>query len=84
MSSNNEILKIVSRVVAQNAGYKNGIPLGDATSLTKHLNFDSLDIIDLWIDLDEEFAFNFNEDESVKCDTIGEIVRFIEKEMGEK
>lgn len=82
MNSNNEIFERVRKVIEQNNGYDGESKIEHSTSLVGDLGFDSLDNVDLWIDLDVEFNHNFVNDPN-KCTTVDEIVSFIEKELGE-
>lgn len=80
MNSNNGIFERVCKVICQNNGFDGESKIERSTSIKEDLGFDSMDITDLWIDLDVEFDFSFGE-ESVKCNTVEEIVTFIEEEM---
>lgn len=83
MNSNGMIFERVCKVIEQNNGFDGESKIEHSTSLVDDLGFDSLDTVDLWIDLDVEFDHSFPED-STKCSTVKEIVKLIEKEIGEK
>ena len=49
----------------------------EATRLREELNFDSLSMIMMSMEIEEEFGFKFNE--LVKFDTVGDVCRYIEE-----
>lgn len=51
------------------------------TKLIEDLNADSLDFVDLIMSLEDEFSLEFNEEESDKYKTVGDIVKHIEESM---
>lgn len=48
------------------------------TSVKDDLNADSLDIVELMMDLEENFGITISDDEAMKLSTIGDIVKYIE------
>lgn len=48
------------------------------TSIKDDLNADSLDIVELMMDLEENFGITISDDEAVNLTTIGDIVKYIE------
>ena len=49
-----------------------------ATSIKDDLNADSLDIVELMMDLEEECGISIPDEDAVKLSTIGDIVSYIE------
>ncbi len=48
------------------------------TSIKDDLNADSLDIVELMMDLEEECGISIPDEDAVKLSTIGDIVEYIE------
>lgn len=48
------------------------------TSIKDDLNADSLDIVELMMDLEENFGITISDDEAMQLSTIGDIVKYIE------
>ncbi|MCI8855970.1 MAG: acyl carrier protein [Clostridiaceae bacterium] len=49
------------------------------TSIKDDLNADSLDIVELMMDLEEECGISIPDEDAVKLSTIGDIVAYIEE-----
>ncbi len=49
------------------------------TSIKDDLNADSLDIVELMMDLEEECGVTIPDEDAVKLSTIGDIVKYIEE-----
>jgi len=54
------------------------------TEFQKDLNADSLDVVELVMELEEEFEINIPEDSQDKIKTVGAAVDFIEAELKKK
>lgn len=52
------------------------------TSFVNDLGADSLDTVELVMELEEEFDINIPDDSAEKIQKVGEAVDYIEKEMG--
>ncbi len=48
------------------------------TSIKDDLNADSLDVVELMMDLEENFGITISDEEAMKMSTIGDIVKYIE------
>lgn len=48
------------------------------TSIKDDLNADSLDVVELMMDLEENFGISISDEEAMKMSTIGDIVKYIE------
>lgn len=72
-----DILTRVQRVITDVLQVED-IPLTEATSISKDLKADSVDIVSLLMDLEDEFGGEIPEQEASKLDTIGQIVDYIQ------
>jgi acyl carrier protein len=48
------------------------------TSIKDDLNADSLDIVELMMDLEEQFGIAISDEEAMELSTIGDIVKYID------
>ena len=48
------------------------------TSIKGDLNADSLDVVELMMDLEEQFGITISDEEAMKLSTIGDIVKYID------
>ena len=55
-----------------------------ATSFTEDVGADSLDIVELVMELEEEFDITIPDEEAEKIKTVGEAIDYIERELGKK
>jgi acyl carrier protein len=53
-----------------------------ATRLREDLNVDSLDAVQLIMDLEDIFNVRINDDEAQSFKTVGDIVKFVEAKLG--
>ncbi len=79
----NEIQARVIEIVSEQMGV-NKDQITPATSFQKDLNADSLDQVELVMDMEEEFDITIPEDQQEKILTVGDAVSFIEKELKNK
>lgn len=49
------------------------------TSIKDDLNADSLDVVELMMDLEEQFGVAISDEEAMKLSTIGDIVKYIDE-----
>ena len=49
------------------------------TSIKHDLNADSLDVVELMMDLEEQFGITISDEEAMKLSTIGDIVKYIDE-----
>lgn len=49
------------------------------TSIKDDLNADSLDVVELMMDLEEKFGTTISDEEAIKLSTIGDIVKYIDE-----
>jgi acyl carrier protein len=54
------------------------------TSFTEDVGADSLDIVELVMELEEEFEITIPDDQAEKIRTVGEAIDYIEKEIAKK
>ncbi len=48
------------------------------TSIKDDLNADSLDVVELMMDIEEQFGITISDEEAMKLSTIGDIVKYID------
>ena len=62
------------------AEYKDDLEPGTLTEETsfEELNFDSLDVVDLLMSIEDEFELEIPDEETDKIKTVGELVQYIE------
>ena len=54
------------------------------TSFVNDLNADSLDTVELVMELEDEFDMNIPDDEAEKLQTVGQAIEYISKQLSEK
>jgi len=74
-----EIEAAVIKVVAKKMGIDEDDISGD-TRFTEDLNADSLDTVELIMDIEDEFEVAIEDEEAGKLQTIGDVVEFIAKQ----
>jgi len=74
--------KVVQIVSEQMSVEKNEITR--ATSFVNDLNADSLDTVELVMELGDEFDLTIPDEEAEKLKTVGEAIDYIQKHMGSK
>ena len=73
----------VIEIVCENLGV-NKEQVTRSTSFTEDICADSLDIVELVMELQEEFEITIPDDQAEKIKTVGEAIDYIEKEQGKK
>jgi acyl carrier protein len=73
----------VIQIVCDNLGV-NKDQVTRATSFQEDIGADSLDIVELVMELEEEFEITIPDEEAEKIKTVGEAIDYIEKELGKK
>jgi acyl carrier protein len=73
----------VIEIVCENLGV-NKEQVTRNTKFIEDIGADSLDIVELVMELEEEFEITIPDDQAEKIKTVGEAVDYIEKEMGKK
>jgi acyl carrier protein len=81
--ADNNIEKRVIEIVCENLGV-NKDQVTRSTSFTEDIGADSLDIVELVMELEEEFEITIPDDQAEKIKTVGEAIDYIEKEIGKK
>jgi acyl carrier protein len=83
MVDREKIKERVIQIVVDNLGV-NKEQVTEATSFTEDVGADSLDIVELVMELEEEFEITIPDEEAEKIKTVGEAIDYIVKEMGKK
>jgi len=58
--------------------------INDTTSFVNDLGADSLDTVELVMELEEEFDINIPDDAAEKIQTVGQVVKYIEEAQNSK
>ncbi|GJM26125.1 MAG: acyl carrier protein [Phycisphaerae bacterium] len=80
MATREEIEEKVSEIVSEQMGVDKS-EITTATSFVNDLNADSLDTVELVMELEDEFDTSIPDEEAEKLQTVGAAVDFIEKQM---
>jgi acyl carrier protein len=78
-----EILDKVREIVGEQMGVDKG-EINMETSFVNDLNADSLDTVELVMELEDEFDMSIPDEEAEKLQTVGSAVEFIEKHIEAK
>src|SRR5262249_12628901 len=73
----------VIEIVCENLGV-NKDQVTRKTAFIEDIGADSLDIVELIMELEEEFEINIPDDQAEKIKTVGEAIDYIEKEIAKK
>jgi len=73
----------VIEIVVENLGV-NKEQVTRNTSFIEDVGADSLDIVELVMELEEEFEITIPDEQAEKIKTVGEAIDYIEKELGKK
>jgi acyl carrier protein len=73
----------VIEIVCENLGV-NKEQVTRSTSFTEDVGADSLDIVELVMELEEEFEITIPDDQAEKIKTVGEAIDYIERELAKK
>jgi acyl carrier protein len=73
----------VIEIVCENLGV-NKEQVTRSTKFIEDIGADSLDIVELVMELEEEFEITIPDDQAEKIKTVGEAIEYIERELGKK
>ena len=73
----------VIEIVCENLGV-NKEQVTRTASFLEDMGADSLDIVELVMELEEEFEITIPDDQAEKIKTVGEAIDYIEREQGKK
>jgi acyl carrier protein len=73
-----EVFEKVAGIVAEQMGVEKS-EIRRETSFVNDLNADSLDTVELVMELEEEFDINIPDDAAEKIQTVGQAIKFIEE-----
>lgn len=73
----------VKEIISENLGV-NKETITRETSFIEDIGADSLDIVELVMELEEEFEITIPDEQAEKIKTVGEAIDYIEKEMKNK
>ena len=83
MATREEIEVKVKDIVSEQMGVDKG-EITLETSFVNDLNADSLDTVELVMELEDEFDMNIPDEDAEKIQTVGAAVEFIEKQIQAK
>ena len=83
MATREEIEEKVCEIVSEQMGVDKS-EITTATSFVNDLNADSLDTVELVMELEDEFDMSIPDEEAEKLQTVGSAVEFIEKHIEAK
>ena len=83
MPTATEIEEKVFQIVSEQMSVDKG-ELGRETSFVNDLNADSLDTVELVMELEDEFDLNIPDEEAEKLKTVGEAINYIHKHLESK
>ena len=72
----------VIEIVCENLGVNKEVT--EKTSFIEDVGADSLDIVELIMELEEEFEINIPDEQAEKIKTVGEAIEYIEREIAKK
>ena len=78
--SKEQIEDIVKEVISSQKGVKKE-SLSDDMDLQTDVNLDSLDIVEIIMDLEDKFNIQFKEDETFRFNTISQIIDYVERKI---
>ena len=76
MATENEVFEKVSAIVTDQMGVDK-VEIKKETSFVNDLNADSLDIVELVMEFEDEFDMSIPDEEAEKIQTVGDAVEFI-------
>lgn len=76
--SNEEIFEKLKNIIVDQLGVNEEIVKGDAT-FVDDLEADSLDIVELVMNIEEEFEMEIPDEDSEKIVTVGDVVKYIKE-----
>ena len=77
MQSSQSVRERVMDVLAREFAYE-PVALTDTTTLRDDLHADSLDIVELVMELEKEFVIDITDEEGEKLQTIGDVIALVE------
>lgn len=83
MPTATEIEEKVFQIVSEQMSVEKG-ELSRETSFVNDLNADSLDTVELVMELEDEFDLNIPDEEAEKLKTVGEAIDYIQKHLESK
>jgi len=75
---NEEIFEEVKKIIMENLGVEEEVIVPEA-SLLDQLGADSLDLVELSMNLEEKFNISIEDEDIAELKTVGDVVAYIEK-----
>ena len=73
-----DVAEKVKKIIAEQMGVSDD-QLGDRTSLVNDLGADSLDAVELVMNIEDAFDINIPDEEAEKLQTVGDAVKYVEE-----
>lgn len=73
-----DIFEKVKELIADRLDVEDKDSISEDSSITDDLGADSLDVVDLVMDIEENFSIEIPEDQVENIKTVGDIVKYIE------
>ena len=83
MAAKEDLADRVMSIVCERLGVERDKVKPD-TSFVNDLGADSLDIVELVMEFEEEFGMSIPDDKAEEIQTVGEAIKFIEENQGER
>ena len=83
MGEKSEVSERIIEIVSEKMG-KAKEEIGMDRSFVNDLGADSLDIVELMMDIEDEFDLSIPEEDAQKIVTIGDAVKYVEEHAGQK
>lgn len=75
------VFERVKEIIAEQLDVSEEVEITPETSMMKDLDADSLDAVEIMMELEDEFEIEIPDEEAEQFKTIGDIVRFVESKI---
>lgn len=75
------VFERVKEIIAEQLDVSEEVEITPETSMMKDLDADSLDAVEIMMELEDEFEIEIPDEEAEQFKTIGDIVKFVESKI---